>query len=165
MRRYLAVLGTTAFLIAGGGWAGCGWSPPGAPPPKADTCTPADGPAPDTVQRAITGTPEAAGPWTEVARGHTLDCRLYWVQIAPAAQQPDSPQQVLFFDRNTPLGPATPQPRPYVSVLTGGEDTVQVQYQWRRGDEAPCCPTGIGTVRFRIGPDGALEAADPIPNS
>jgi hypothetical protein len=41
---------------------------------------------------------------------------------------------------------------------------VQVQYQWRQGDEAPCCPTGIGTVRFRIGQDGALEALDPIPD-
>jgi len=160
MRLPLALLASTALIVAG-----CGWSPPGAPPPKADTCTPTDGPNPDTVQREIIGTPAPAGPWAEVARGHALDCRLYWVQIAPVAPQPDSPQQVLFFDRNTPLGPATPQPRPYVSVLTGGEDTVQVQYQWRQGDEAPCCPTGIGTVRFRIGQDGKLEAADPIPDS
>ncbi|OBB56150.1 hypothetical protein A5757_03770 [Mycobacterium sp. 852013-51886_SCH5428379] len=160
MRLPLAVL-ASAGLIA----AGCGWSPPGAAPPKPDTCTPADGPAPGTVQREIGATPPASGPWTEVARGHALDCRLHWVQIAPAVQQSDSPQQVLFFDGDRPLGPATPSPRPYVSVLTGGQDTVQVQYQWRQGDEAPCCPTGIGTVRFRIGQDGTLEALDPIPNS
>ncbi|MBO0678301.1 LppP/LprE family lipoprotein [Mycolicibacterium sp. S2-37] len=160
MRLPLAVLATAGLIVAG-----CGWSPPGAPPPKADTCTPADGPTPDTVQREINATATTSGPWAEVARGHTLNCTLHWVQIAPTEQQPDSPQQVLFFDRNTPLGPATPAPRPYVSVLTGGEDTVQVQYQWRQGDEAPCCPTGIGTVRFRIGQDGTLEALDPIPNS
>ncbi|BBY15250.1 LppP/LprE family lipoprotein [Mycolicibacterium litorale] len=162
MRLVLAVLVSAGLLTAG-----CGWSPPGAAPPKPDTCTPADGPTPDTVQRAISGTPPAApgATWTEVANGHTSDCRLYWVQIGPTAPQPDSPQQVLFFSGNTPLGPATPEPRPYISVLTGGEDTVQVQYQWRQGDEAPCCPTGIGTVRFRVGQDGKLEAVDPIPNS
>lgn len=161
MRLVLAVL-----MSAGLFTAGCGWSPPGAAPPKPDTCTPDDGPSPDTVQREIGSTPPATpgATWTEVANGHTSDCRLYWVQIGPAAAQPDSPQQVLFFDGDTPLGPATPQPRPYISVLTGGEDTVEVQYQWRQGDEAPCCPTGIGTVRFRIGQDGKLEAVDPIPN-
>lgn len=156
------VLLTSATLLA----AGCGWSPPGAAPPEPDTCTPADGPTPDTVQRAISGTqPAAPGlTWTQVADGHTTDCRLYWVQIGSTAPQPDSPQQVLFFAGNAPLGPATPQPRPYISVLPTGADTVTVQYQWRQGDEAPCCPTGIGTVRFRIGADGKLEAADPIPN-
>ncbi|WP_422746316.1 LppP/LprE family lipoprotein [Mycobacterium sp. WMMD1722] len=143
--------------------AGCGWSPPGAPPPKADTCVPGDGPRPATVQREIAAAPQAGAPWTEVARGHSLDCRLYWVQISSDPQRPDSTQQVLFFDRDTPLGPATAQPRPYVSVLTGGTDSVTVQYQWRQGDEAPCCPTGIGTVRFGVGQNGGLEALDPIP--
>ena len=40
-----------------------------------------------------------------------------------------------------------------------------VQYQWRQGNDAPCCPTGIGTVRFHIGEDGKLKALDPIPNA
>lgn len=167
MRLVSAILLSASLLTAG-----CGWSPPGAAPPKPDTCTPADGPAPVTVQREISGTPPAApgAMWTEVAHGHTTDCRLYWVQVGPASSQPngaqpDSPQQVLFFAGNTPLGPATRQPRPYISVLPSGEDTATVQYQWRQGDEAPCCPTGIGTVRFRIGQDGKLEAVDPIPNT
>ncbi|TFV58484.1 LppP/LprE family lipoprotein [Mycobacterium sp. PS03-16] len=155
---------TAAALAA----AGCGWSPPGAAPPKPDTCTPSDGPDPDTVQREIADTPPATpgATWTEVARGHTTDCRLYWVQIGPSAAQPDSAQHVLFFDRNTPLGTATPQPRPYTTVLApGGETSVTVQYQWRQADEPPCCPTGIGTVRFGIGPDGRVEALDPIPGA
>lgn len=135
MRLVLAVVTSAVLLLAG-----CGWSPPGAAP----------------------AAPGAT--WTEVANGHTTDCRLYWVQIAPTSAQPDSPNQVLFFSGNTPLGPATPDPRPYISVLPTGEDTVQVQYQWRQGDEPPCCPTGIGTVRFRIGGDGKLEAVDPIPH-
>lgn len=163
MRLTPVIMLSVATLTA----AGCGWSPPSASPPKPDTCAPTDGPDPGTVQREIAGTPPATpgATWTEVARGHTLDCRLYWVQIGSSTPQPDSAQQVLFFDRQTPLGTATPQPRPYTSVLPGGEDTVTVQYQWRQGDEAPCCPTGIGTVRFRIGPDGKVEALDPIPNA
>ena len=40
--------------------------------------------------------------------------------------------QVLFFDRNTSLGPATPEPRPYINVITMRNDTANVQYQWRR---------------------------------
>jgi hypothetical protein len=40
-------------------------------------------------------------------------------------------------------------------VLThGGDEFVTVQYQWQVGDNPPCCPTGIGTVRFQIGDDG-----------
>ncbi|MGZ4577142.1 MAG: LppP/LprE family lipoprotein, partial [Mycobacterium sp.] len=27
-----------------------------------------------------------------------------------------------------------------------------------------CCPTGIGTVKFEIGPDGKLKALGKIPN-
>jgi len=72
---------------------------------------------------------------------------------------------LFFFDRHTPLGPATPQPRPYINVINTGDDTVSVQYQWQQGNEGPCCPTGIGTVRFRIGDDGKLTALDPIPNA
>lgn len=166
---------TLLFLLSLGGLlaAGCGWSPPGAPPPQPDTCAPSDGPPAETVQQAIAGVAAPTGSsWRESATGHTADCRLYWVQItsrtretteAPAESAPDSPQQVLFFDRQTPLGPATPQPRPYLNVLSSGEDTVIVQYQWRQGDDKPCCPTGIGTVRFRIGDDGTLETLDPTP--
>jgi hypothetical protein len=160
MRRSSVVVLSVGLIVTG-----CGWSPPSAPPPKADTCTPADGPTADTVQREISSTPPPGTIWTEVSRGHTSDCRLYWVQIGPTDPKPDSPQQLLFFDRSTPLGPATPQPRPYISAQPTAEDTVSVQYQWRQGSEAPCCPTGIGTVRFRIGQDGKLEALDPIPNS
>ena len=99
------------------------------------------------------------------ARGHTADCRLSWVLLSLDKATASSPQQVLFFDRNTPLGPATPQPRPYINVTNTGDDTVTVQYQWLVGDEPSCCPTGIGTVRFRIGDDGKLQAVDPLPPS
>jgi hypothetical protein len=77
----------------------------------------------------------------------------------------DSLHQVLFFDRNTPLGPATPQPRPYINVTPMRNDTVIVQYQWRQGQDLACCPTGIGTVRCKIGDDDQVKALDPIPNS
>jgi hypothetical protein len=157
--RLLAVLLFLGFLAAG-----CGWSPPGAPPPQPDKCTPTDGPSPDTVRQSIAALPPFPGStWTETASGHTADCRLYWVQIAPTNAQPDSPQQVLFFDGNAVLGPATPQPRPYINVQSSGDDTVIVQYQWRQGSDQPCCPTGIATVRFR-NEDGKLTAIDPIPN-
>jgi hypothetical protein len=164
MRRCARI---AVVVSAGVAVAGCGWSPPQAPPPKPDTCTAADGPSDDTVQREITALPRAAGgaAWDETASGHTGDCRLYWVQVAPLNPQPDSPQQVLFFDGRKPLGPATPQPRPYVSVPTTTDHAVTVQYQWRQADEPPCCPTGIGTVRFTIGDDGKLAAVDPIPDA
>ena len=41
---------------------------------------------------------------------------------------------------------------------------LNVQYQWRQGQDPACCPTGIGTVRFQIGEDGKIKALDPIPN-
>jgi hypothetical protein len=154
--RSIAVL-LTLGLIA----VGCGWSPPSAPPPK--ECAASDGPSEETVQKAIAGLGESA--WTEVARGYAGNCRLHWVQIALTGAASDRPQQVLFFDRNTALGPATPEPRPYISVSSAGDETVAVQYQWRQGQDAACCPTGIGTVRFQIGEDGKLKALDPIPNS
>jgi hypothetical protein len=156
---------TAALLFLGLVAAGCGWSPPGAPPPKPDTCSPSDGPADATVQSAIAGLPPAPGgtAWREIGRGHTSNCRLYWVQVTAGADS-TAPQHVLFFNRNTPLGTATPEPRPYTTVLTAGEETVIVQYQWRQGNDAPCCPTGIGTVRFQLGEDGKLKALDPIPN-
>ena len=49
-------------------------------------------------------------------------------------------------------------------MVPSGPDGVTVQYQWLVGDEPSCCPTGLGTVRFRIGSDGALAALDPVPN-
>ena len=59
--------------------------------------------------------------------------------------------------------PATPDPRSYITVISMGNDIAAVQYQWRQGQDPACCPTGIGTVRFKI-EDGKLEARDPIPN-
>lgn len=145
--------------------AGCGWSPPSAPPTKPDTCSPSDGPSDATVQSAIGSLPAPPGDaaWREIGRGHTSDCRLNWVQVTSGGDAA-APQQLLFFDRNTPLGTPTPEPRPYITVTTPGEDTVTVQYQWQVGDNPPCCPTGIGTVRFQIGADGKLTPLDPIPN-
>ncbi|MBS1695025.1 MAG: LppP/LprE family lipoprotein [Actinobacteria bacterium] len=155
---------TIVLLSAGVAAAACGWSPSAPPPPKPDTCQPSDGPAEGTVQQAIAGVPAAGGgAWVQTAAGHTTDCGLSWVQIGPAQPEPNSPGQVLFFAGDTPLGPATPEPRPYITVLPPGEDTVTVQYQWQQADEAPCCPTGIGTVRFRLGQDGTLESLDPVP--
>lgn len=147
--------------------AACGWSPPSASPPPADTCTSADGPTEETVAAEIDSLPPVEGQaWQETARGHTTNCRLFWVQAAPTnIERPDGPRQVLFFDHNTPLGPATAEPRPYLHVPSTGEDTVTVQYQWRQGDDEPCCPTGIGTVRFHLDDDGNLAPLDPIPNS
>jgi hypothetical protein len=144
--------------------AGCGWSPPSAPPPKPDTCSPSDGPSDATIQSAIANlTPPGGTAWRETGRGHTTNCRLYWVQVT-SAEDPAAPQQLLFFDRNTPLGTVTPQPRPYITVIGSGEDTVTVQFQWRVGNDPPCCPTGIAQVRFQLGSDGKLKALDPLPN-
>ncbi|MGH3674672.1 MAG: LppP/LprE family lipoprotein [Mycobacterium sp.] len=155
--RLITVLITFGLLAVG-----CGWSPPSAPPPKTQACAPSDAPSAETVQQAIAGLPPGL-PWRESSRGHTPDCRLNWVVATGEKGGPDSPQQVLFFDRNNPLGSATPEPRPYITVTTLGDDTVNVQYQWRQGGDEPCCPTGIGTVRFRVGDDGKLNALDPIP--
>jgi hypothetical protein len=44
-----------------------------------------------------------------------------------------------------------------------GNDTAQVQYQWRQGQDPACCPTGIATVRFQVGEDGKITSLDPIP--
>ncbi len=155
LRSVLAVAGLTL--------AGCGFSPPSAPPAATPAaCTPADEPTPATVQQAIAALPVA--DWVETTRGHANDCRLQWVQVTQQAATASTPGQVLFFDRNTPLGTPTPDPRPYLTVVPAGADTVTVQYQWLVGDEPNCCPTGRGTTRFRIGDDGTLEALDPIPD-
>ena len=140
---------------------GCGWSPPSAPPPTSVAIAQADGPTAETTQQAVASLPQGA-QWRETSRGHTPNCRLNWVVVS-AGDASDSPQQVLFFDRNNSLGPATPEPRPYINVTTMGDDTVNVQYQWRQGQDPACCPTGIGAVRFKI-EDGKLKALDPIPN-
>lgn len=155
--RVIAALAVIALVAVG-----CGWSPPSAPQPTSVACTRADGPSAGTVRQAIAGLPQGAS-WRETSRGHTPDCRLHWVVVA-AGDASDSPQQVLFFDRYNPLGPATPDPRAYINVTTMGEGTAVVQYQWRQGQDPACCPTGIGTVRFQIGEDGRLTALDPIPN-
>lgn len=143
--------------------SGCGWNPPSAAPPQPDTCTPADGPTAAAVDAGVAtiAPPSAGGAWKESARGHTADCALTWIQVTPSAAAPDSAQQVLFFDGDTALGTPTPEPRPYVTVTANG-DVVSVQYQWRQGDDEPCCPTGIGTVRFEL-TDGKLLALDPVP--
>jgi LppP/LprE lipoprotein len=162
MRAFRLFAVSALVLVA----AGCGWKPPGGPQAAPDTCTPAQGPTADTVNHEVTKLPApAAGQWQEAARGHTTDCRLYWVQVSPSDAAPDSPHQVLFFDHNSPIGTPTPDPRPYVAVVSSSADTVTVQYQWKQGNEQPCCPTGIGTARFQVGDGLTLKALDPIPNS
>jgi LppP/LprE lipoprotein len=151
---------TTAALLLGLISAGCGWSPPGPPPTSSATCTQADGPSADAVAAEIAKLP--AAQWMEIVSGHTADCSLHWVVVS-SGDASDSPGQVLFFNRNTPLGTPTPDPRPYITVAAAGTDTAAVQYQWRQGQDAACCPTGIATVRFKV-EDGKLKALDPIPN-
>lgn len=158
-RGLLVVLLTLGLIIAG-----CGWKPPGSPPTSPDTCSPADGPAPNTVSAAIAALPLAGGgaTWREVGSGHTTNCRLYWVQVS-AGNAPDALQHLLFFDRNTYLGTATPNPRPYTTVIRSRQDTVMVQYQWQQANDEPGRPTGIGQVRYQLGPDGKLKALDKVP--
>jgi LppP/LprE lipoprotein len=152
------------LLLVGLVAAGCGWKPPGARPAEPDTCAATDGPSADTVTTAIGALPSQGGaPWRQTARGHTKDCRLYWVQVSTGTDA-TAPAQLLFFNRDTPLGTATPNPRPYTSVTTSGHDTVTVQYQWRQDGEQPCCPTGIAQVRYQLDADGKLKALDAIPN-
>ena len=155
LSRLIAVV-LFAFLLV----AGCGSNPPSAPTTTAAECTRADGPTEDTVNSEIAKLP--AAQWIEVVSGHTTDCSLHWV-VVTAGDASDSPEQVLFFDRKTPLGTPTPDPRPYVTISAGDNDTAAVQYKWRQGQDPACCPTGIATVRFKI-EDGKLKALDPIPN-
>jgi hypothetical protein len=145
--------------------AGCGGKPP-TRPPSPDACKSSDGPTADTVRQAIDSVPIAVADsiWVEIARGHTRKCRLYWVQIIPSIASESTPQQLLFFDHNKPLGAATPNPKPYTTVLSPADDTVTVQYQWQVGKDQPCCPTGRGTVKFTIGSDGKLQALGAIPH-
>jgi LppP/LprE lipoprotein len=147
-------------------FSGCGRKPPTSSPPPPDKCKASDGPSADTVKQAIAAVPIVVpgSMWVEIARGHTRKCRLYWVQIIPTIASESTPQQLLFFDHNIPLGSPTPNPKPYITVLPPTDDTITVQYHWQKGKDEPCCPTGIGTVKFQIGPDGKLKALGPIPN-
>nr|WP_231999244.1 LppP/LprE family lipoprotein [Mycobacterium sp. 1081908.1] len=144
----------------------CGGNPTAPPASRADTCKDSDGPTADMVRQAIASVPvEVPGStWVEIARGHTKKCRLYWVQIIPTIASESTPQQLLFFDHNTPLGSPTPNPKPYITVLPPSDDTITVQYQWQVGKDEPCCPSGIGTVKFQIGSDGKLQALGKIPH-
>lgn len=159
MRQLIVIL---VVLLA----SGCGGHQTSSPPAPSEKCKDSDGPTPDTVQRAIASVPisVAGSSWVEIARGHAKKCRLYWVQIIPTIASESTGQQLLFFDHNTPLGAATPNPKPYITVLPPADDTVAVQYQWLKGNDQPCCPSGSGTVKFGIGPDGKLKALGPIPN-
>ncbi|GLE52968.1 putative lipoprotein LppP [Mycobacterium montefiorense] len=144
----------------------CGGKPPTPAAWRADTCKDSDGPSADAVRQAIASIPvEIAGSsWVEIARGHAKKCRLYWVQVIPTIASESTPQQLVFFDHNWSLGTPTPKPKPYITVLPAGDDVVTVQYQWQVGNEEPCCPKGIGTVKFQIGPDGKLQALGKIPH-
>jgi hypothetical protein len=139
----------------------CGWSPPNSAPQSSSDCPAEDTPTAETVKTAVQKVGER---WTQTSLGNTGDCRLHWVVIGTGDKAPDAAVQVLFFDRNSPLGPPTPRPRPYTTVVPLGQTTATVQYQWLQGQDKPCCPTGIAQVRFQIGADGTLEALDPIPN-
>ena len=146
--------------------AGCDSTPSTPNSAASGGCKDSDGPTADTVRQAIAAVPITVPDsfWVEIGRGHAKKCRLYWVHIIPTIASESTPQQLLFFDHNTSLGTATPNPKPYITVLAAADDTVTVQYQWQVGKDEPCCPTGRGTVKFQIGPDGTLQALDKIPN-
>jgi hypothetical protein len=139
--------------------AGCGADQQASPPTTSAACTKDDGPAEDAVDAAVAKLP--AAQWEEIVSGHTADCSLHWVVVG-SGYASDSPSQVLFFNRKTPIGTPTPDPRPYVTVAPTGDDTVSVQYKWRQGQDPACCPSGAATVRFKA-QDGKLKALDPIP--
>jgi hypothetical protein len=138
---------------------GCGYDPASAPPTSSADCTQVDGPSADTVAAEIAKLP--AAQWNEVVSGHTADCSLHWVVVS-AGDASDSPGQVLFFNRKSPIGTPTQDPRPYITITAMGNDTAAVQYQWRQGQDPACCPTGIGSVRVKV-EDGKLKVLDPIP--
>jgi hypothetical protein len=94
----------------------------------------------------------------------TLATAGYWVQVKPTNATASSPAQLLFFDRNIPLGTPTPNPKPYTTVLSSTEEVVRVQYQWQVAGDSACCPTGIGTVQYQIGPGGKLVTRGAVPN-
>ncbi|MBB2992270.1 hypothetical protein FHR72_003769 [Mycolicibacterium iranicum] len=151
-----------AVLLLVGATAGCGWSPPApAPTSSAAAADCGPGPAAQDVEAEFSLLPP--GPWRESSRGRAADCRLQWV-VVTSGDQPDSLQQVLFFDGASAVGSPTIEPRPYITVTAQGEHDAVVQYQWRQGADQPCCPTGIGTARVTL-EEGRLTVLDPIPNS
>ena len=139
--------------------AGCGFSPPSPPPTSWATCTQADGPSADTVAAEIAKLP--AANWSEIVSGHIADCSLHWVVVS-SGDASDSPGQVLFFDRKSPIGTPTRIPGP-TSPSRPRPMTRGGAVPMASGPRAACCPTGIATVRFKI-EDGKLKALDPIPN-
>lgn len=161
VRKLIAALLSMGLIVAG-----CGWKPLAFMSHKSDSCNDADGPAPDTVRLAIATLPVATpgSGWTEAARGHTGNCRLYWVQVEPTTATAASPVQLLFFDHNIPLGIPTPNPKPRTTVLSATDDAVSVQYQWQVAGDSACCPTGKGTVQYQIGPGGKLVTLGAVPN-
>jgi hypothetical protein len=155
-----------ALLMMGLTVAGCDWKPLAFMSGNSDSCADADAPTPDIVRLAIATLPVATpgSGWTEAARGHTRDCRLHWVQVKPTKATAASPEQLLFFDHNIPLGTPTPNPKPYTTVLSSSEDVVSVQYRWQVAGDSACCPTGKGTVQYQIGPRGKLVTRGAVPN-
>ncbi|MGF2946202.1 LppP/LprE family lipoprotein [Mycobacterium sp. Lab-001] len=159
MRRLAAIL----LILAA---AACGSNQVSSPSRTPAACKDSEGPSDDTVRRAVASVPIAipGTTWVEIARGHTGNCRLHWVQLIPTIASESTPQQLIFFDHNIPLGEPTPNPKPYITVLKPSDDTVTVQYQWRVGNDEPCCPSGHGVVKFQIGPNGKLNTLGKVPN-
>lgn len=157
MRRIPVLISSGLFAAVA---AGCGFSPPSPQP----TSTAADcGPGPDAAAVESEFALLPPGPWKETTRGTAADCRLQWV-VVTAGDQPDSPQQALFFDGAEPIGSPSMDPRPYITVTPQGEHDAVVQYQWRQGQDEPCCPTGIGTARVTL-EEGRLTVLDPVPGA
>ncbi len=144
----------------------CSWNPPWLTSQRPDSCTETDGPTADTVRLSIATLPIATpgSGWTEAARGHTSNCRLYWVQVKPTKATAVSAEQLLFFDHNSPLGTPTPNPKPHTTVLSSTDDVVSVQYRWQVAGDSTCCPTGVGTVQYQIGAGGKLVTRGAVPN-
>src|ERR1700742_4089519 len=112
--RLTAVVLFVVLLVAA-----CGSDKQSATPATsaAGGCTPGDGPSEETVTAEIAKLP--AAPWLEVVSGHTNDCSLHWVVVG-SGDASDSPGQVLFFDRKSPIGTPTSDPRPYITISAQG---------------------------------------------
>ena len=116
------------------------------------------------MQHAITAIPKLQDdmPWYLGEGGHTGDCSLAWVFL-DAHGTASTPGQLVFFHDSEIVGTAAPEPRPYLSVIDNGQDTVTVQFEWPVGNDPNCCPTGRATVRYQLSPDGRAEPLDPLP--
>ena len=161
MRQFIVVLVLVSLMAAS-----CGWTPPGVTSHKPDTCSDADGPTADTVRLAIATLPVATpgSGWTEAARGHTRNCRLYWVQVQPTPFHRGQPGAAAVLRPQHPIGTPTPNPKPHTTVLSASDDIVSVQYQWQVAGDSACCPTGKGTVQYQIGAGGKLVTRGAVPN-